>query len=90
MVQPRHTLREWGLAEGLGGLMAKLSSQIDVRSEAFRENAQFMQVLVDDLRARHARVAEGGGKRAKTSPARQSSGLSGRQGVPPLMSCRLP
>jgi 3-methylcrotonyl-CoA carboxylase beta subunit len=44
--------------------MAKLSSQIDVRSEAFRENAQFMQVQVDDLRARHARVAEGGGKRA--------------------------
>jgi 3-methylcrotonyl-CoA carboxylase beta subunit len=44
--------------------MAKLSSLIDPRSEAFRENAASMQALVDDLRVRHARVAEGGGKRA--------------------------
>jgi 3-methylcrotonyl-CoA carboxylase beta subunit len=44
--------------------MAKLSSLIDPRSEAFRENAASMQAQVAELRARHAHVAEGGGKRA--------------------------
>ncbi|HEX6240386.1 MAG TPA: carboxyl transferase domain-containing protein [Polyangiales bacterium] len=44
--------------------MARLSSLIDPRSEAFHENARSMQALVEELRARHARVAEGGGARA--------------------------
>src|ERR1043165_1381028 len=44
--------------------MARLSSLIDPRSEAFRENAGSMQLLLDELRARHAKVAEGGGSRA--------------------------
>ncbi len=37
---------------------------IDPRSEGFRENAEWMRRLVENLRARHARVAEGGGTRA--------------------------
>jgi 3-methylcrotonyl-CoA carboxylase beta subunit len=39
-------------------------TSIDPRSDAFRENAEMMRRLVEDLRARHARIAEGGGARA--------------------------
>jgi len=39
-------------------------TSIDPRSDAFRENSEAMRRLVEDLRARHARVAEGGGTRA--------------------------
>jgi 3-methylcrotonyl-CoA carboxylase beta subunit len=41
-----------------------LHSAIDPRSDAFRDNAASMRALVDDLRTRHARVEEGGGKKA--------------------------
>jgi 3-methylcrotonyl-CoA carboxylase beta subunit len=41
-----------------------LHSAIDPRSDAFRDNAEAMKALVDDLRARQARVEEGGGKKA--------------------------
>lgn len=40
------------------------TTTIDPRSDAFRENAEVMRRLVEDLRARHATVAEGGGQRA--------------------------
>jgi 3-methylcrotonyl-CoA carboxylase beta subunit len=44
--------------------MAALHSTLDPRSESFQANAAAMRRLVAELRERHARVAEGGGKRA--------------------------
>jgi 3-methylcrotonyl-CoA carboxylase beta subunit len=44
--------------------MPHIDSKLNPRSEDFRANAAAMGVLVDDLRARVARVAEGGGAAA--------------------------
>jgi 3-methylcrotonyl-CoA carboxylase beta subunit len=43
----------------------KIESALDVRSEAFRANADAMRGLVDDLRAQAAKVEEGGGPTAR-------------------------
>ncbi len=45
--------------------MQALKAQIDTRSEDFRANAQRMRAVVDDLRAKAASVALGGGKAAR-------------------------
>ena len=45
--------------------MPRLTSRIDSGSDAFRANAVHMKGLVDDLRSRTARVAEGGGPDAQ-------------------------
>ena len=45
--------------------MAHLQSKLNPRSEAFRRNAAAMQLLVDDLNAKLARIAEGGGAAAR-------------------------
>jgi 3-methylcrotonyl-CoA carboxylase beta subunit len=45
--------------------MAILSSQLQVRSADFQANAQAMRALVDDLRAKCAQVALGGGEAAR-------------------------
>ena len=45
--------------------MQALKSQVDTRSEEFRANATRMRALVDDLRAKAAQVAEGGGEAAR-------------------------
>jgi len=45
--------------------MMRLESSVDPDSAAFRENAAAMRALVDDLRATVARIAEGGGERAR-------------------------
>ena len=45
--------------------MAYLQSKLTPRSEDFRANAAAMQVLVDDLNARLARIALGGGEAAR-------------------------
>jgi len=42
-----------------------IESALNPRSEAFRANAAAMRALVDDLRAKLARVAEGGGEAAR-------------------------
>jgi len=42
-----------------------IATQLDPRSPGFRENAEAMRLLVDDLRAEHARVREGGGASAR-------------------------
>ena len=44
--------------------MPVIESSLDVRSEGFRANATQMRALVDELRARVARVAQGGGAAA--------------------------
>jgi len=44
--------------------MKILESKIDVRSDDFQANAGAMQVVVDDLQARVAKIAEGGGAAA--------------------------
>jgi 3-methylcrotonyl-CoA carboxylase beta subunit len=44
--------------------MPELHSVLDPRSEGFRDNAAAMTALVDELRARHARVKLGGGAKA--------------------------
>jgi acetyl-CoA carboxylase carboxyltransferase component len=44
--------------------MSVLESRLDTKSTEFRENAALMAGLVDDLRARLARVGEGGGEDA--------------------------
>ena len=45
--------------------MQALKSQIDTRSEEFRANAQRLRQAVDDLRAKAAQVALGGGEVAR-------------------------
>ena len=45
--------------------MAVLHSKLKPRSEEFRQNAAAMRGLVDDLNARLARIAEGGGAAAR-------------------------
>ena len=45
--------------------MAHLQSKLNPRSETFRANAAAMQLLVDDLNARLALIAEGGGAAAR-------------------------
>jgi 3-methylcrotonyl-CoA carboxylase beta subunit len=45
--------------------MQVIKSQINPRSEEFRANAQRMRELVDDLRAKTAQVAQGGGESAR-------------------------
>jgi 3-methylcrotonyl-CoA carboxylase beta subunit len=44
----------------------RLGSDLDPRAESFRANAEAMATLVADLRAKTARVAEGGGEAART------------------------
>ena len=45
--------------------MAHLQSKLNPRSADFRANAAAMQVLVDDLNAKLARIAQGGGDAAR-------------------------
>ena len=45
--------------------MAHLQSKLNPRSEAFRDNAAAMSILVDDLNAKLQRIAEGGGADAR-------------------------
>jgi 3-methylcrotonyl-CoA carboxylase beta subunit len=45
--------------------MATLSSQLNVRSAEFQANAAAMQAIVDDLKAKVARVSEGGGEESR-------------------------
>jgi len=45
--------------------MRMISSRINTRSEDYASNRAAMRALVDDLRARVARVADGGGERAR-------------------------
>ena len=45
--------------------MSVLTTQIDPRAPAFRDNAASLRALVDDLRAQLAKVAEGGGAKAR-------------------------
>ncbi len=44
--------------------MSQLSTLIDARSPAFAENAAAMAAVVEDLRAKQARLHEGGGKKS--------------------------
>ncbi|MDQ3510945.1 MAG: methylcrotonoyl-CoA carboxylase, partial [Pseudomonadota bacterium] len=46
--------------------MPALSSSLDPRSADFQENAAYHRALVDELDARLARAADGGGERART------------------------
>ncbi|MFZ5439206.1 MAG: carboxyl transferase domain-containing protein [Myxococcota bacterium] len=45
--------------------MAILDSQLNVRSAEFQANAEVMKALVDDLKAKVAKVSEGGGEEAR-------------------------
>src|SRR5450830_948960 len=47
-----------------GDRMPHIESKLNSRSEDFKANAAAMQALVDDLRARVAKIAEGGGEAA--------------------------
>jgi 3-methylcrotonyl-CoA carboxylase beta subunit len=44
--------------------MSQIQSAIDPRAQGFQDNSAAMTRLVAELRARHVRVAEGGGKKA--------------------------
>ncbi len=46
--------------------MPALSSHLDPRSEEFTSNAEYHRALVDELDRRLARVADGGGEKART------------------------
>src|SRR3546814_12296868 len=45
--------------------MSALTSQLDTRSAAFRDNAAQMQALVDDLKAKVLQIKQGGGDKAR-------------------------
>ncbi|MBD8524505.1 carboxyl transferase domain-containing protein [Pseudomarimonas arenosa] len=45
--------------------MAALNTQLDPRSSEFQHNASHMRGLVDELRQRLARIAQGGGEKAR-------------------------
>ncbi len=45
--------------------MTALTSHIDPRSQDFQDNVAYHRALVDELDARLARAAEGGGKKAR-------------------------
>ena len=45
--------------------MPILESNIDTRGDTFRANAQAMQALVSDLRAKVDEISRGGGERAR-------------------------
>ncbi|MEK9969117.1 MAG: carboxyl transferase domain-containing protein [Ferrovibrio sp.] len=45
--------------------MSALTSQLDTRSAAFRDNAAQMQALVDDLKAKVRLIKQGGGEKAR-------------------------
>ncbi len=45
--------------------MATLESELNVRSAEFQANATAMQAIVDDLKAKVAKIAEGGGEEAR-------------------------
>ncbi|WP_423935391.1 carboxyl transferase domain-containing protein [Comamonas sp. 23] len=45
--------------------MSKLATQLNARSADFQTNAQAMRSIVEDLRARSAKVAQGGGEAAR-------------------------
>ena len=44
--------------------MPELTSKLNTRSDDFKANAAAMQLIVDDLKARVAKIAEGGGEAA--------------------------
>ena len=44
--------------------MPELTSKLNTRSDDFKANAAAMQIIVDDLKARVAKIAEGGGEAA--------------------------
>ena len=64
--------------------MPTLASKLNARSEDFKANAAAMRVLVDDLNAKLATIAQGGGEgpRAKHPAARANSQLSSRAADP--------
>src|SRR5437588_8440907 len=45
--------------------MTILDSKLNSRSEDFKANAQAMQALVEDLKAKVAKIAQGGGEEAR-------------------------
>ena len=45
--------------------MSKLATQLNARSADFQTNAEAMRVLVQDLRAQAAKIAQGGGEAAR-------------------------
>jgi 3-methylcrotonyl-CoA carboxylase beta subunit len=45
--------------------MSALTSQLDTRSAAFRDNVAQMQALVDDLKAKVRQIQQGGGDKAR-------------------------
>lgn len=45
--------------------MSALTSQLDTRSAAFRDNAAQMQALVDDLKSKVRQIKQGGGEKAR-------------------------
>ena len=45
--------------------MPALTSQLDPRSQDFQDNAAYHRALVDELDARLARAADGGGEKAR-------------------------
>jgi len=49
--------------------MGAYKTAVNPRSEAFRENAEAMEALVGDLRARVAEIKQGGGERARSKHA---------------------
>src|SRR3546814_1600674 len=58
-----------------------LTSQLDTRSAAFRDNAAQMQALVDDLKAKVLQIKQGGGDKAREKHLRSEEHTSELQSL---------
>src|SRR5262249_23710896 len=66
LLTPRHSRRiRWRHVRRETAAMPTLPSKLNPRSEEFKTNAAAMRVLVDDLNAKLATIAEGGGEAAR-------------------------
>jgi 3-methylcrotonyl-CoA carboxylase beta subunit len=66
--------------------MPVIDSQLDPRSQEFRDNADYHRSLVDELDRRLARAAEGGGPKAREKHVERGiKAQTAQPGQPPPM-----
>jgi 3-methylcrotonyl-CoA carboxylase beta subunit len=70
--------------------MPVLKSNLNTRSEEFKENAEHMQMLVDDLREKVAAAKLGGGDRARDKHLSRGKLLPRERVRPSLSSASSP
>lgn len=67
--------------------MPQIRSQIDLRSPDFQANAAQLRETVEDLRKEMARVAQGGGEKARIKHTERGSSLPRFRGLDVSLCC---